>query len=284
MEPPIATQPTTDPRDPVKGRKRKKKKAASSEVEPVTDPSVRLPIEKLDAWLAEGASGEALKQMSRKQIAEVCLFGHHLFEAGRVQEAKVVFEGVVGLGVEDAFPHTMLGTIYLARARRGPRCRCSSPPSSWTPGTWRRGCTGGRSGSTPGSSRPGCRTSRRPRGWRRPPTRSSPGPGSSWNVPAARGRGADLRVLDGVGWPPSDGEEPLHPEVLRHRPGGDRGVDRRDDDRPAAHAAAGRAADVQHQPVGDAAVDLALRPPRAAAVGLPHPAADHHHVPAGADH
>src|SRR4051812_24800046 len=115
MEPPIATQPTTDPRDPVKGRKRKKKKAASSEVEPVTDPSVRLPIEKLDAWLAEGASGEALKQMSRKQIAEVCLFGHHLFEAGRVQEAKVVFEGVVGLGVEDAFPHTMLGTIYLAQ-------------------------------------------------------------------------------------------------------------------------------------------------------------------------
>jgi tetratricopeptide (TPR) repeat protein len=115
MEPPIATQPTTDPPDPVKGRKRKKKKAASSEVEPVTDPSVRLPIEKLDAWLAEGASGEALKQMSRKQIAEVCLFGHHLFEAGRVQEAKVVFEGVVGLGVEDAFPHTMLGTIYLAQ-------------------------------------------------------------------------------------------------------------------------------------------------------------------------
>lgn len=115
MEPPIATQPTTDPPDPVKGRKRKKKKGASGEVEPVTDPPVRLPIEKLDAWLQEGASGEALKQMSRKQIAEVCLFGHHLFEAGRLQEAKVVFEGVVGLGVEDAFPHTMLGTIYLAQ-------------------------------------------------------------------------------------------------------------------------------------------------------------------------
>ncbi|HVE83355.1 MAG TPA: tetratricopeptide repeat protein, partial [Myxococcales bacterium] len=44
-----------------------------------------------------------------------CLFGHHLFESGRLNEAKVVFEGIVNLGVEDAFPHTMLGTIYLAQ-------------------------------------------------------------------------------------------------------------------------------------------------------------------------
>src|SRR3954471_13405814 len=63
MEPPIATQPSTDPPDPVKGRRRKKKKGGPAEVEPLTDPSVSLPIEKLDAWLAEGASGEALKQM-----------------------------------------------------------------------------------------------------------------------------------------------------------------------------------------------------------------------------
>jgi tetratricopeptide (TPR) repeat protein len=112
MDPPIATQPTTDPPG---SRKRKKKKGASAEQEKVTDPSVKLPLEQLDAWLQDGARGEALKQMSRKQIAELCLFGHHLFESGRMQEAKVVFEGIVGLGVEDAFPHTMLGTIYLAQ-------------------------------------------------------------------------------------------------------------------------------------------------------------------------
>ena len=115
MEPPIATLPTTDPPDPVKGRKRKKKKGSSGERERITDPHVNLPLEKLDAWLQEGADGEALRKMSRKQIAELCLFGHHLFEAGRLQEARAVFEGVVGLGVEDAFPHTMLGTIYLAQ-------------------------------------------------------------------------------------------------------------------------------------------------------------------------
>lgn len=115
MEPPIASQPTTDPPDPVKGRKRKKKKGSSGERERITDPHVNLPLEKLDAWLQEGADGEALRKMSRKQIAELCLFGHHLFEGGRLAEARVVFEAIVRLGVEDAFPHTMLGTIYLAQ-------------------------------------------------------------------------------------------------------------------------------------------------------------------------
>lgn len=110
MEPPIATQPTTDP----PGKRKRKKKGASGELERVTDPAVKLPLEKLDAWLADGARGEVLKKMSRKQIAELCLFGHHLFESGRMAEARVVFEGIVGLGVEDAFPHTMLGTILLA--------------------------------------------------------------------------------------------------------------------------------------------------------------------------
>jgi len=114
MEPPIATLPTTDPPDG-KGRRRRKKKGSSGEAERITDPQVPLPVEQLDAWLQGGADGEALKKMTRKQIAQVCLFGHHLFEAGRLGEAKVVFEGVVGLGVEDAFPHTMLGTIYLAQ-------------------------------------------------------------------------------------------------------------------------------------------------------------------------
>lgn len=114
MEPPIATQPTTDPPDPVKGRKRKK--GISGEQERITDPGqVALPLEKLDAWLADGNRGEALRQMSRKQVAELCLFGHHLFERGRLPEAKVVFEAIVQLGVDDAFPHTMLGTILLAQ-------------------------------------------------------------------------------------------------------------------------------------------------------------------------
>ena len=42
------------------------------------------------------------------------LFGHQLFEMGKTEEARVVFEGLVSLEVGEAFPYTMLGTIYLA--------------------------------------------------------------------------------------------------------------------------------------------------------------------------
>jgi len=72
-------------------------------------------VEQLDAWLAGGVKDDELRRMSPGQIAELCLFGHHLFEQGRLEEARLVFEGVVSLEVEDAFPHTMLGTIYLAQ-------------------------------------------------------------------------------------------------------------------------------------------------------------------------
>lgn len=40
--------------------------------------------------------------------------GHELFEAGRINEARVVFEGLVAAGHQDAFCFTMLGTVCLA--------------------------------------------------------------------------------------------------------------------------------------------------------------------------
>lgn len=49
-----------------------------------------------------------------QEVADLSLFGHQLFELGRVDEARVIFEGLVGTGAKDAFAHTMLGTIYLA--------------------------------------------------------------------------------------------------------------------------------------------------------------------------
>lgn len=40
--------------------------------------------------------------------------GHELFESGRVNEARVVFEGLIAAGHHDAFCYTMLGTVSLA--------------------------------------------------------------------------------------------------------------------------------------------------------------------------
>ena len=79
-----------------------------------TDPAIRYHRVKVQELLSRTDPISSLEGMSRTQLGEIALFGHHLFESGRLDEARVVFEGLVGMGVEDAFPHTMLGTVYLA--------------------------------------------------------------------------------------------------------------------------------------------------------------------------
>jgi tetratricopeptide (TPR) repeat protein len=50
---------------------------------------------------------------SEQAFAELTRLGHEAFEAGRAEEARVVFESLVALGRRDPFAHTMLGTILL---------------------------------------------------------------------------------------------------------------------------------------------------------------------------
>jgi tetratricopeptide (TPR) repeat protein len=56
----------------------------------------------------------SLEGLSRRELFDVALFGHQLFEWGRLQDARRVFEALVGLEGSDAWEHTMLGTVYLA--------------------------------------------------------------------------------------------------------------------------------------------------------------------------
>jgi hypothetical protein len=57
----------------------------------------------------------ALQGLDRQQLNELALVGHKLFERGKVAQARAVFEALVAIGISDAFPYTMLGTVYLAQ-------------------------------------------------------------------------------------------------------------------------------------------------------------------------
>ncbi len=111
-----APAPRRRPGERRTGEKRRKSKGqlpaaqARPRVEVDTDPALRYSQRKLEEALGERPLGK----FTPERIAEVSLFGHRLFEEGRLEEARGVFEGLVSLGVEDAFPHTMLGTVYLA--------------------------------------------------------------------------------------------------------------------------------------------------------------------------
>lgn len=50
-------------------------------------------------------------------FADLTRIGHQAFEAGRTDEARVIFESLVALGQSHPFAHTMLGTIHLGAHR-----------------------------------------------------------------------------------------------------------------------------------------------------------------------
>lgn len=114
---PTEELPAHDSGVPARAKKTPKPRRKLS-VEIDTDPALRYHVEKLEELLKTGTSARPLQSLSRVQLAEMSLFGHQLFETGRLDEARVVFEGLVALDVEDAFPHTMLGTVYLALGKQ----------------------------------------------------------------------------------------------------------------------------------------------------------------------
>jgi len=57
----------------------------------------------------------ALEGLDAASLADVSVFGHQLYESGRLNEARVVFEGLVAMEPPEAFPYTVLGAIFLAQ-------------------------------------------------------------------------------------------------------------------------------------------------------------------------
>lgn len=65
-----------------------------------------------EGMLRDVAGGKRKKTV--EEVVDLVIFGHQLFERGKIEEARVIFEGLVDTDKKNAFAHTMLGTIYLA--------------------------------------------------------------------------------------------------------------------------------------------------------------------------
>ncbi|MBL8949409.1 MAG: tetratricopeptide repeat protein [Myxococcaceae bacterium] len=101
--------------------------------EDATDPQVVVTPEPKAGERAPGAPAKAKKKTGEsplpeahvahvdlkrghtpQEAADLAAFGHRLFELGKLDEARVIFEKLVNAETRDAFVHTMLGTVYLA--------------------------------------------------------------------------------------------------------------------------------------------------------------------------
>jgi tetratricopeptide (TPR) repeat protein len=106
---PAFFSPFAEKADPVRPTRRRSRRRT---LENAHSPDAAV-TEEIPVHAAETARPYA--GLSRREIAEVSLFGHGQYEGGRIDEARQVFEQLVASGAQDAFPHTMLGTIYLAQ-------------------------------------------------------------------------------------------------------------------------------------------------------------------------
>lgn len=93
--------------------------------EPVTEVDVEAPVEARPRGKKRrsraGPHGGARITLSDEHpedvaagFSDLAALGHELFTSGRVQEARAIYEGLIVSRPDDAFAHTMLGTIYLA--------------------------------------------------------------------------------------------------------------------------------------------------------------------------
>jgi tetratricopeptide (TPR) repeat protein len=92
--------------------------------DPVTEPESRMLIEEQPTAPRERKTGKRRKTLelpavdsfalTDKEAADLAQMGHQLFEAGKVNEARAVFERLIAGKKDDAYAHTMLGTIFLA--------------------------------------------------------------------------------------------------------------------------------------------------------------------------
>jgi tetratricopeptide (TPR) repeat protein len=80
---------------------------------PAKTPVKKTKTAEVPAAHPEGHVG-AKRAETPQESADLAAFGHKLFEMGKLDEARVIFEKLVAADPRDGFVHTMLGTVYLA--------------------------------------------------------------------------------------------------------------------------------------------------------------------------
>lgn len=113
--PPAAPLTQTIPEARPSGRDEEKTDPAVAVVAPVSESGKPKARRKTTRDIPQvEVSGIAAQREGPQTVADLAMFGHQLFELGRLEEARVIFEGLVSTDAADVFAHTMLGTIYLA--------------------------------------------------------------------------------------------------------------------------------------------------------------------------
>lgn len=90
------------------------KQRARNDVTPDWDKVLYAP-ERVEKWLKGEITLQELNAISGPEMLEMAVIGFSMYEQGRYEEAKVVFQGLCGLDPREGYYRTALGAVYLAQ-------------------------------------------------------------------------------------------------------------------------------------------------------------------------
>lgn len=93
---------------------RNKEKAQKEEVTPEWDKVLYAP-ERVEKWLRGEITLQELNAISGPEMLEMAVIGFSMYEQGRYEEAKVIFQGLCTLDPREGYYRTALGAVYLAQ-------------------------------------------------------------------------------------------------------------------------------------------------------------------------
>ncbi len=71
--------------------------------------------ERVEKWIKGEITMQELNAISGPEMLEMAVIGFSMYEQGRYEEAKVVFQGLVTLDPKEGYYRTALGAVYLAQ-------------------------------------------------------------------------------------------------------------------------------------------------------------------------
>src|SRR5687767_377368 len=71
--------------------------------------------ERIEKWLKGEITLQELNAISGPEMLEMAVIGFSMYEQGRYEEAKVVFQGLCTLDPKEGYYRTALGAVYLAQ-------------------------------------------------------------------------------------------------------------------------------------------------------------------------
>ncbi|MBX5482224.1 MAG: tetratricopeptide repeat protein [Myxococcaceae bacterium] len=91
-----------------------KGEARKPEVTPDWDKVLYAP-ERVEKWLRGEITLQELNAISGPEMLEMAVIGFSMYEQGRYEEAKVIFQGLCTLDPKEGYYRTALGAVFLAQ-------------------------------------------------------------------------------------------------------------------------------------------------------------------------